>query len=364
MAAHNGKYIVELLISPNHGLYHASCALSGLAQLASERAITLRAKTAPALDPHPRALLHFRAQDPNGTNRSVVIDFADAADSFSIPAIEHSDIYFKRSFMAEHIIRLPTHLQPKVRSYGLNFAALDRRAIPLHLRIATHQLVQNLLSRRNHKPFSVLREYFQRLGLAYGIPPTTSFERRYPVEANNSNPKVLLQTRLWPPRTTTDDMTAVNTSRIALVRTLKTVLGDRFVGGILTDAFSLSNCPHTLLVGHKNMREYADTLKEVDIGIYVRGLHHSLAFKMAEYLAAGLCIVSEPITHELPVPLEDGINYLSFRDHDECVDKCAWLQTHPESARRMRNANIDYYKKWVAPRAHMMRTLESSFSSS
>lgn len=364
MAAHNGNYGVELLISPNHDLYHASCALSGLAQLAAERAITLHAKATPALDPHPRALLHIRARNSHGADRSVVIDFADAPDSFSIPALERSDVYFKRSFMAEHIIRLPTHLQPRVRSYGLNFAALDKRAIPLHLRIATHQLLQDLLSKGKHKTLSALRKYFQRLGLTYGIPSTTSFERRYLVKANSANRTVLLQTRLWPPRTMIDDMVAVNSNRIALVHTLKTVLGEQFVGGILADAFSISTCPHMLLVGHKNMREYAKMLKMVEIGIYVRGLHHSLAFKMAEYLAAGLCIVSEPIKHELPVPLEEGVNYLSFRDHDECVKQCIWLQNHPEFATRMRNANIDYYRKWVTPRAHMIRTLDNSFSPS
>ena len=102
-------------------------------------------------------------------------------------------------------------------------------------------------------------------------------------------------------------------------------------------------------------------VKKVGIGVYVRGLHHSLAFKMAEYLAAGLCIVSEPLVHELPVPLREGVNYLLFRSHDECLERCRWLLSHPAEAERMRWANRDYYRRWVEPEAHMWGVLTRSF---
>jgi hypothetical protein len=90
-------------------------------------------------------------------------------------------------------------------------------------------------------------------------------------------------------------------------------------------------------------------------------LHNAIAIKMAEYLAAGLCIVSEPIVHELPVPLIAGVNYLPFASLEECASQCKWLLAHPTEAARMRVANLDYYSKWVEPKAHVQNLLSRAF---
>jgi hypothetical protein len=154
----------------------------------------------------------------------------------------------------------------------------------------------------------------------------------------------------------------VNNERIAIVQTLQSALGRRFVGGILADAFSKSVCPPGVLV-HTNKRRsaYLRLVTSAAVGVYVRGLHNAIAIKMAEYLAAGLCIVSEPIAHELPVPLIAGVNYLPFRSLEECASQCKRLLAQPAEAARMRAANLDYYVKWVEPKAHVDDLLSRAF---
>ena len=135
------------------------------------------------------------------------------------------------------------------------------------------------------------------------------------------------------------------------------------MGGIVADAFSVVSCPADVLVrANKKPSAYVRLVRAAGIGVYTRGLHHAIAIKMAEYLAAGLCIVSEPLSHDLPVPLVEGINFLSFRSYDECVSQCEWLSSHPREAAHMRLANLEYYRKWAEPSAHIHDLLLRSFA--
>jgi hypothetical protein len=46
-------------------------------------------------------------------------------------------------------------------------------------------------------------------------------------------------------------------------------------------------------------------------GVYSRGLHDSLAFKLAAYLAASKCLVAQGIVHAVPLPLVAGKDYMA-----------------------------------------------------
>ena len=144
----------------------------------------------------------------------------------------------------------------------------------------------------------------------------------------------------------------MNQERIALVKTLRAEFGEQFIGGVVADPFARQLCPDVLADRNIYRSSYLELAKQCIVGVYSRGLHHSLAFKLSEYLAAGLCIVSEPLKHQLPVPLEAGTHYLPFTTHAECVAHCRRLLTDAEEASRMREANQAYYRKWVEPKAH------------
>ena len=97
------------------------------------------------------------------------------------------------------------------------------------------------------------------------------------------------------------------------------------------------------------------------IGIYTRGLHHSLAFKLGEYLASSKCIVTEPLRNELPSPLVPGKNYLEFSTPQECMQRCEQLLDDHDLANQMRRNNWEYYQREVRPDRHVLRCLERAF---
>jgi hypothetical protein len=78
---------------------------------------------------------------------------------------------------------------------------------------------------------------------------------------------------------------------------------------------------------------------------------------MGEYLAAAKCIVGEAVVNEMPVPLVDGVNYLCFSTPEEAVVACQRLLNDPELARRMRQANYEFYQQESKPSSKMWKIL-------
>jgi hypothetical protein len=203
-----------------------------------------------------------------------------------------------------------------------------------------------------------IAEYLARLRFVHGVRPETEFEGR-----GRAGDAIILQTRVWPPEPSTDRLEHVNADRIALVRELRSAFGKRFVGGIVADSFSRATCPPELLVAQNTHRaKYAKLVRSAGTGVYVRGLHGAIAIKMAEYLAAGLCVVSEPLLFELPTPLVDGVNYRAFRTPEECVEQCHWLDRHPNEAAEMRRQNTAYYRAHVVPKALVRSIIDRTLS--
>jgi hypothetical protein len=146
--------------------------------------------------------------------------------------------------------------------------------------------------------------------------------------------------------------------RVAVIRALKRAFGYQFVGGLLPTALAQKNYPELLTDNAVSPKAYLCKSRTSLIGIYTRGLHHSLAFKLGEYLANSKCIITEPLRHELPVPMQQQRNYLDFSSADDCVARCQQLLTNPQYAADMRIANWQYYCAEVQPAARMLKCLE------
>jgi hypothetical protein len=172
---------------------------------------------------------------------------------------------------------------------------------------------------------------------------------------------VVFQTRVWEPHDTTDDADQVNQERVDLVRALRDALGERFVGGLVPTPFAAKNFPDAVTPHDASRAGYVQMSKRSLVGVYSRGLHHSLAFKLAEYLAASKCVVSTPFRNELPAPLVEGTNYLEFDGIEQCVAQCRRLLADADLAAEMRRRNREYFLREVEPASHMRRCLDRAF---
>ena len=143
-----------------------------------------------------------------------------------------------------------------------------------------------------------------------------------------------------------------------MVRALKREFSDRFIGGLAATDYANERYPDDLTPHSSKNRDYVRLKRRCLIGIYTRGLEHSLAFKLSETFAASQCLVSVPLRYGLPAPLEIGRHYLEFETIDGCIAACHRLLKDLDAAQSMRRANHDYYTREIAPAAHIQRVLD------
>jgi len=304
-------------------LYHSSLLLAALAWYESHGG-RVDIVEDPSLSPTvPRLVIG---------DRMLAFDLRDQSYSICLQSLEQADAYLKRSYYEPHLQSLPETQRRKIVPFGLNYALRTSGSRALVAKLLIGNPVRILRLR------ATLRTY---LGLA----KAEMFERA-PAEA--SEQLIYFQTRVWDPREVVgDDFREINETRVALVRCLRREFGSRFKGGLVPTAFACTHYSDAISPEPHRRSEHVQRSRAALIGIYSRGLHHSLAFKLPEYLAASKCIVAEPLRNTLPAPLVQGEHYLEFSNIGMCLALCDRLLTNPHVCQEMRTANWEYYTRHV-----------------
>ena len=244
----------------------------------------------------------------------------------------------------------------KIKPFGLNYICGNDKTRILMFRHMIYNI--NTQSRSNFKLNKVKEYILNELKKIIFIPNSQEFECNE-LSGCNQEMSIFFQTRLWAyEKETTEDMDKINIERVELVRHLKNAFGNRYKGGLVPEPIALQHYPELITHLPTRQRSFAKISRLSSIGVYSRGLHNSLAFKLAEYLASGKCIVSCKLDNQLPVPLKEGINYLEYNTPQACVDQCRYLMKNPDIMNTMRKANLEYYHKYVRPANHMMYLLD------
>jgi len=328
--------LVTCYVGPAHDLYHLSNVLTGFIELAAAGRVEFRLEPAAEAIGQPLQSAAIQAQVTSaGLAIDVAFDVYDRSDVFETALLESCGLYFKRSFYRPDIDRLPRSLQPKVIPLGMNYGCRSARG-------------ESLLLESGLRLDETLNRY--RSVLAF-----EEFERGPNVAAE---PSIVFQTRAWAPESTSDNVEEVNESRARVIRALRRAFPHRFQGGFVANLFAQQRYPDLLTVHSDELSQYARFSKAHLIGISTRGLHHSMPFKLSEYLAASLAIVSEPVRNELPAAFADGRNFLEFHTPEECLEKCDRILSDPALAAALREASWRYYQAEVRPARHMANVLE------
>ena len=185
----------------------------------------------------------------------------------------------------------------------------------------------------------------------------------------SARPRILFITRLWDPAepvVQTDSELVrqwgeINEMRMLLVRKLRAAFPEQFIGGIQDSPFAQTQCPDLILSEHSTWKRiYLHRMKHSEICIASIGLHQSSGWKIAEYLAAGRAIVSEPLCYEVPGPFQAGENYLTYTSADGCIEQIRTLLAHPEQILQMGQRNRAYYDEWLRPDQIVTKALEQA----
>lgn len=285
-----------------------------------------------------------------------------AVDTYDIPyyfseyALNNCDYIFKRNYNSKYIDILDDKIKNKIYPLGLTFMvrSLNERYLSLKLISTIFENIRLLYfdSAVFNKTVSTSLKIYDKY-LKYIS--TRSIEN-FNYYSSKNDKLVIFQTRCFP-NIQDPDVFAIHEQRAELIRTLKKRLGGKFIGGFIPDEISTKYYPDCVTSLPSDPHSYLKLVKSAAIGIYTRGLAFSPAWKMAEYLSQGKCIVAEPLYTELPVPLEDNKHLIYFNDAEECADICHRLINDPVQMNELsKNARI-YYEQNVEPSKNIQRII-------
>lgn len=341
--------------------YHHSHLHTGLALLADEGALDLHFQPPPHSKPEYSlggwTMLYVEA--PQQPLRRIAIDTVDRSDEFSLPLAEDADVYLKRSFHPPDLASLPPALHRKVIPYGLNYACRSPQQTRRVLR-ATATALLGAAARALLSGAASRAALWHRIRQFQVIPPWSFFE--LPPE-RPAETVILFQTRLWDPAVVfPDNGELVNRDRVELLRALRREFPRHFRGGLAPEPYAKKHFPDLLATEAFRHHEFIEFGKRFAIGIYTRGLHHSDAFKLPEYLASSKAILAEPFRNTLPQPLVADRHYLAFQDTASCLAHCETLIRNPEALRALRHQTWQYYISQVRPQMHIADCLRRALS--
>ena len=152
-----------------------------------------------------------------------------------------------------------------------------------------------------------------------------------------------------------------NERRADCVRLLRKELGPNFYGGFIHNKFSVEKYKDVLLDMPTNSKKkrYLLRLKKFPICIATTGIHGSIGWKFAEYVAFSKAIVSERLEYEIPGQFGPMRNYLVFSSPDECVEQSVKLMADDELRYQLMTNNAEYYQSYVKPNILVFNALSN-----
>ena len=259
--------------------------------------------------------------------------------------LDWCDVYFKRSFSAEKNAALFPEDQHKMFPLGFNY----------HVTYPTSPVNEPKLK-------SLLKPLMGKAPEPYFVPRV--FEGK-PRNTAPEDVKILFQAQLWDHRDPdlspemAEECAYINRTRIAIVRALKETYGDQFFGGLRDSALAREMAPELIQPEkYTERRKYLKLVHSCDICIGSMGLHESIGWKTAEYIAAAKAIVNETFHYSVTGDFEEGKHYLAFSTAEECIEAVRTLVENTEKRLEMQAANAKYYQEYLKPEVLVKHTLD------
>lgn len=356
------EYLVKCYINATQDFYHMSKLHGGLFQLRKRGVIAVEfvgRKPVGGLTKDPPWTPWLEIQHIESRERRLaVIDLSDRSDFFYLEALRCCDVYYKRNLHERDLESLEESDRLKVQPFGLNYACrTDGQASGIVPRVVvglTGRLLRSIRPEMRSLParISAIREFLGVLRIEdYEQPPDGRVEQVVFFQARASQPS--------GQRGNEEEW--INRPRVDLVRALRKEFGRRFWGGLVPNEYAIRTYPDAITDLSPHRAEYITQSKRALVGVASPPCVQTGSFKIAEYLAASKCIVSPPVAKILPVPLLDNVHYRGFENVDECVAQCALLLGDSSLAEEMRHNNWGYYRREVAPAAHIENLLRRAF---
>ncbi len=285
--------------------------------------------------------------------RTIIYDVADS-HRIAEECLPKADAYFKRSFLPRYVSGLGAD-RGKVHPLALNY-----EVYPNHLDLAGAR--RDFLVRRGIRRLGAVRKAFR---IERGFVPRQHLLEGAPGDGSG---RILFLTRAWDPNESPlasglprQRREQINDMRARCIDALRCHFGDRVLAGFARTPFAIDRYPSLLVADARlsEKRSYLSLVKQSDVCVTTTGLHGSIGWKFAEYIALGKAIASEPIELKVPGNLASGANYLAFSSDEQCVAVVDELLTNPARRLAMSRRNLAYYQQYLRPDNLILNTLRA-----
>lgn len=159
---------------------------------------------------------------------------------------------------------------------------------------------------------------------------------------------------LWYSDTWNKNDEGVNLRRAYFIRVCKKILGNRFEGGLLGDSSSNELFADVLCYNRESFSSWLEKTKQSALVFNTPAFWDCHGWKLGEYLALGKCIVSTPLSNDLPCPLEHGVNIHFVENTEESMrEAIEYILSHPEYRYKLEQGAKAYWNKYGAPQASL-----------
>ena len=345
---------------------HVSQIYTGFSILAANGKIGLTQKLANYSCRGIESMRNMRPQDLNGVfvilnDRKVLFYDTSDAPHLRTDALEVSDAYFKRSYVSASI---PDRYKSRVYPFGLNYEVYTGKLN--RFEVSRFILRKNIFER-------FPKEFLRRIAELASLSFLPTIENTCAPPAINQDPRVLFMARAWDPDGEAAEVSAeektervqINETRARCIELLRKELGSMFYGGFAHTKYAVKNYSKLLLDSPltSGKRNYLSLLRQYPICIATTGLHGSIGWKMAEYVAFSKSIVSEKLKCLVPGNFEANKHYIEFDTPESCVQQTMRLVGDLQLRQQMMKDNWNYYKTYMEADKLVGRTLQVALSS-
>lgn len=174
--------------------------------------------------------------------------------------------------------------------------------------------------------------------------------------SNNSNcDYVFFLSTLWYSETWNKNDEGVNLRRAYFIRASKKILGHKFEGGLLGDSSSSKELfADVLCHNRESFSSWLEKTKQSALVFNTPAFWDCHGWKLGEYLALGKCIVSTPLSNDLPCPLEHGVNIHFVENTEESMrEAIEYILSHPEYKHKLEQGAKQYWNNYGTPEASL-----------
>lgn len=148
----------------------------------------------------------------------------------------------------------------------------------------------------------------------------------------------------------------VNGRRANFIRACKSLEKVRFEGGLVSQGKKRSSESLFFDCISKEvcMEEWIKKTKQSALVFNTPAFWNCHGWKLGEYLAMGKCIVSTPLSNDLPEPLEHGKNIYYVEEKQESIQNAIdYLVEHPDYRKKLEHGAMVYWERYGSPEASL-----------